>query len=103
MENEKSTENQILSGKCQNYKSEWTDNFICPGELTVQITLSEYRDLVQESATTRQKISEANDKRMEYYHEVERLKKENAELKEKIVQLAGGKTTQDAPEEDEDE
>ncbi|WP_313994822.1 hypothetical protein [uncultured Selenomonas sp.] len=103
MENEKSTENQILSGKCQNYKSEWTDNFICPGELTVQITLSEYRDLVQESATTRQKISEANDKRMEYYHEVERLKKENAELKEKIVQLAGGKTTQDASEEDEDE
>lgn len=103
MENEKSTENQILSGKCQGYKPEWTDNFICPGELTVQITLSEYRDLVQESATTRQKISEANDKRAEYYHEVERLKKENAELKEKIVQLAGGKMPQDAPEEDEDE
>lgn len=100
MENEKTTENQVLSGKYQPYKSEWTDNFVCPGELTVQITLSEYRDLVQESAKTHWKISEANEKKLEYYHAVERLKKENAELKEKIVQLAGDKTTQDASEED---
>lgn len=100
MENEKSTENQVLSGKIGGYNPEY-NNFVCPGELTVQITLSEYRDLVQESAKTHWKIREADEKKLEYYHAVERLKKENAALKEKIVQLAGDKTTQDASEEDE--
>ena len=38
--------------------------------------------------------------RIEKWREADQLKKENAELKEKIVQLAGDKTTQDASEED---
>ena len=102
MENEKSTENQVLSGKIGGYNPDY-NNFVCPGELTVQITLSEYRDLVEYRATAKHKIDEANSARWEASQEVDQLKKENAELKEKIVQLAGGKTTQDAPEEDEDE
>ena len=101
MENEKSTENQVLSGKCQSYKPEWIDNFVCPGELTVQITLNEYRKLIEENATAQHRIDKADMERIEKRREADQLKKENAELKEKIVQLAGDKTTQDAPEEDE--
>lgn len=99
MENEKSTENQVLSGKIGGYNPEY-NNFVCPGELTVQITLNEYRKLIEENATAQHRIDKADMERIEKRREVDQLKKENAELKEKIIQIAG-KTTQDAPEEDE--
>ena len=101
MENEKSTENQVLSGKIGGYNPDY-NNFVCPGELTVQITLNEYRKLIEENATAQHRIDKADMERIEKRREADQLKKENAELKDKIIQLAGGKTTQDAPEEDED-
>ena len=99
MENEKSTENQVLSGKIGGYNPEY-NNFVCPGELTVQITLNEYRKLIEENATAQHRIDKADMERIEKRREADQLKKENAELKDKIIQIAG-KTTQDAPEEDE--
>lgn len=101
MENEKSTENQVLSGKIGGYNPDY-NNFVCPGEPTVQITLNEYRKLIEENATAQHRIDKADMERIEKRREADQLKKENAELKDKIIQLAGGKTTQDAPEEDED-
>lgn len=101
MENEKSTENQVLSGKIGGYNPDY-NNFVCPGELTVQITLNEYRKLIEENATAQHRIDKADMERIEKRREADQLKKENAELKDKIIQLAGGKTTQDAPEKDED-
>ena len=101
MENEKSTENQVLSGKIGGDNPDY-NNFVCPGELTVQITLNEYRKLIEENATAQHRIDKADMERIEKRREADQLKKENAELKDKIIQLAGGKTTQDAPEEDED-
>ena len=93
MEHEKSTENQILSGKLGKYEysDKKYDNFVCPGEITVQITLDEYRRLVMADAMTKQKISEAEHKWYAAERERDALKKENAELKEKVVRLAGSK------------
>ena len=68
----------------------------------MQITLNEYRKLIEENATAQHRIDKADMERIEKRREADQLKKENAELKDKIIQLAGGKTTQDAPEEDED-
>lgn len=97
MEHEKSTENQILSGKLgkYDYSDKKYDNFVCPGEITVQITLDEYRRLVMSDAMTKQKISEAESKWYDVMRERDTLKKENAELKAKVIQLAGGKVDED--------
>ena len=58
MENEKSTENQILTGKMDRYSETSFDNFICPGEITVTITLNEYRRLVADKAISKSEIAE---------------------------------------------
>ena len=90
MENEKSTENQILSGKMDRYDNDRFDSFVCPGELTVTITLNEYRRLVSDNALSKSKIAEKEKERCNVSQEVALLKAENTALKEKIVTLAGG-------------
>ena len=57
--------------------SENTDNFKEEKELTVEITLAEYRDLIKNNAESNYKIKEAE-------NESNALKKENAELKKKV-------------------
>ena len=90
MENEKSTENQILTGKMDRYSETSFDNFICPGEITVTITLNEYRRLVTDKAISKSEIAEKENERWRVSQEVALLKEENTALKEKIVNLAGG-------------
>lgn len=71
-------------------------NFIASQELTVTITLSEYRELVESSATKKKDIDEANNDKYKREREIEAQKKENEalkaenyELKKKIDDLLG--------------
>lgn len=57
--------------------SDNTDNFKEEKELTVEITLAEYRDLIKNNTESNYKIKEAKD-------EADTLKRENAELKKKV-------------------
>ncbi|EOC9197095.1 hypothetical protein ACJB6I_000584 [Staphylococcus pseudintermedius] len=63
------------------------DNFVANQELTVTITLNEYRDLISEKAKSKQKIDEA---RNDYYKERDKnrkLEEEVKSLKQKIYEL----------------
>ncbi|MEK5334402.1 hypothetical protein [Lysinibacillus sp. FSL W8-0992] len=58
------------------------DNFVANQELTVTITLNEYRKLISESAQANAKIEEAN--KNKFIRE-----EENRKLKEEIARLKG--------------
>ena len=53
------------------------DNFKEEKELTVEITLAEYRELIKNNTESNYKIKEAG-------YEADTLKRENAELKKKV-------------------
>ena len=74
------TTETLLTQKLE--RSSWrtsdnTDNFKEEKELTVEITLAEYRDLIKNNTESNYKIKEADD-------EANTLKRENAELKKKV-------------------
>ena len=54
-------------------------DFVLPTELTVTITLNEYRELVKESSEAKKREAESD--RLKLQLEVDRLKKENELLK----------------------
>lgn len=66
------------------YKSE---DFLASGELTVTITLSEYRKLVKDCATAQARIDKAESDRYERNSENEKLKEENNRLKAELYEL----------------
>lgn len=72
-------------------------NFAIAQELTVSITLSEYRKLVQEVATKAQDVSEARSARWEAEAEVKVLKEEISELNRSLANASmyGPRTTTD--------
>lgn len=85
-----SVKDVVLEKKMDNYSSN-NDNFVASQELTVTITLSEYRKLVSSDATRSEAISKANDDKYERESEikslkaqVEALKAENYELKKAV-------------------
>lgn len=63
------------------------NNYMLGGEITVQITLSEYRELVRSDATKRHDIEEANDGKWKREQENKSLRDENQRLKEEIYEL----------------
>ena len=69
----------ILNKKLDNYYSENND-FVASGEITVEITLAEYRDLVKSKARMDYELEKARNERYE-------LDKKNAELKKEIKML----------------
>ena len=73
--------NKILEEKLNSYSSSRINNFVVSQELTVTITLREYRELVENKATADTKISEAVRKRID-------IEEENAELKKRIEKLS---------------
>lgn len=75
---------EIVKLKTESYRFE-EKNFVIPQELTVTITLSEYRKLVKEVATKDIDISEARSARWEAESKVEELKEENAELNRSLA------------------
>ena len=63
------------------------NNYIAEGEITVTITLDEYRSLVECKATRDSAISNANSDKYERSQENQRLKDENAALKAELYEL----------------
>lgn len=82
---------QIFKKECDYGKC---NNFVGESEITVTITLNEYRDLVTEKATKDSDIAKAEENKYERENENSNLKKENnnlrnenAELKTEIYEL----------------
>lgn len=76
----------ILDKKFDDYGCN-KDNFVASGELTVTITLGEYRKLVEQCATAQQRIDKANEDRYSRNSENESLKAENCRLKSELYEL----------------
>ena len=70
------------------YCKEWdnTDNFVEEKELTVTITLAEYRELVSDRAKSKYKIDEANNDKYTRDTQNKHLKERNKELEKLILQ-----------------
>lgn len=81
-----SSVNIVLEKKLNDYNSN-NEDFLAPQELTVTISLSEYRDLVSKSATREAAINEANSEKWKYRNENEKLKEEVAKLKGQLYEL----------------
>ena len=76
---------QVYGKKVESYHDS-TDNYIAENEVTVTITLSEYRKLVQEVATKKYDIDRANSAKRQlekfknqYFEELKKEYGENAE------------------------
>lgn len=63
------------------------NNYVIDHELTVKITLAEYRELVTDQATMRSQIKKAEENRFERESENKRLKEENETLKAEMYEL----------------
>ena len=89
-----SEEVQVLSKKMSKWDSP-EDNFVATGEITVTITLSEYRDLIKEKATKGTEIQELRNSKYSADEQTKAAKAEIAELKEQIVKLKSLYPTQE--------
>lgn len=76
----------ILDKKLDDYHYE-NENLIAEGEITVTITLYEYRKLVKADATAESRIAKANEDKYSRESENDRLKEENARLKAELYEL----------------
>lgn len=89
-------EKMLLETKFEGYSNESRKNdFVAPQEITVQITLNEYRKLVETAATTKAQIDAANSDKYARENEIKDLKKkvdelriENSELKAQLYELS---------------
>lgn len=76
----------LLSKKLETWSSDKTDNFKEEKELTVEITLNEYRNLVKEVATKEYDIGKANGDKWAAKSENEKLKTEVKELESTVFE-----------------
>jgi hypothetical protein len=75
-----------LDKKIEHY--DWkAKDFVAEGELTITITLAEYRALVASEATKQVEIARANADKYERDAENARLKEEVAVLREKLFEI----------------
>lgn len=76
----------ILDKKMDSYTWE-SKNYVADREITITITLDEYRDLVKRVATSQYDIDKANKDQYERNQENKRLKEEVEQLRAKIYSL----------------
>lgn len=81
----------VLDKKMESYTYN-QENFVAERELTVTITLDEYRELVSQAATKRQDIEKANKDKYERDNENKRLKSEVEELRAKLYEIQRDQT-----------
>lgn len=78
-------EESLLKRKIDSYSSELKD-FQAENELTVEITLNEYRRLIEEKATSDYRIKKAEENKYTREDENKKLKKENKELEKQLFE-----------------
>lgn len=78
---------KIFESKTEYRHSESRDNFAINNELTVLITLDEYRTLIKEVATKKHDIDKVGHANYELRRENENLKEENEKLKNILYDL----------------
>ena len=78
-------ENLILEKKMDGYGTN-NKNFVAPGELTVTITVEEYRELVSSDATRKQQIDDANADKYDRNQQIAKLTKEVEDLKAELYE-----------------
>lgn len=89
MENTNIT-NTVLDKKIDSYSYDEKD-FIAPHEITVTITLREYRRLIEEVATKQADIDKANRDMYTRNSENEKLKQEVSELQSELYKIQKSK------------
>lgn len=82
--------NVILKEKMDSYSFS-KENLVAPSEITVTITLSEYRELVRKSAIMDNAIDKIRLEKFEAEKIAETLKKENAALKMELYEKSKDK------------
>ena len=87
--------------KLTNNFGDTPNNYVIDHELTVKITLAEYRELISDQATMKAQIQKAEENRFERESENKRLKEENETLKAEMYELR--KELEEAEEEAEQE
>ena len=80
-----SVKDVVLEKKMSEY-SHNENNFVASQELTVTITLAEYRDLIEKAATRNEAIAAAEADKYTRNNENDRLKKEVADLKAELYE-----------------
>lgn len=81
------TKDVVLDRKMDGYGNYSHDNFLAAQELTVTITLNEYRRLVASNATREEAIKKAENDRYSRNQENEKLQKEIQELRAENYEL----------------
>lgn len=98
MDNNTVIKDVILDKKLDRYGFDNND-FLASGELTVTITLSEYRKLVKDVATAQARIDKAEADRYDRNRENERLTEENNRLKAELYEMQKASEVVDKDEE----
>lgn len=93
------TKDVILDKKMDGYSFEKKD-FVASGEITVTITLGEYRRLIADNATAQQRIDKANEDKYKRDAENDALKEENSKLKAELYELTKANEVVDTDRED---
>lgn len=78
---------QEFGKKVESFGDSKANDFVAESEITVTITLNEYRQLVHDNSIANQKIAEANNDKWTRERENTDLKKENASLKQELYVL----------------
>ncbi len=78
--------NAILDKKMDSYNFE-NNNYIAEGEITITITLNEYRNLISEVAKKQVDIEKANKDKYARDSENEKLRKEVNDLRSQLFEL----------------
>lgn len=100
MENESKTYvsdkvvDELIERKVSGYYGEG-NNFTIPHELTVVITLKEYRDLVKSNAIKEHEIDKIRSEKDELNEELKSYKTENDMLTRKIMRMESNTTAKD--------
>ena len=76
----------VFDKKADNYRFNSND-YVATSEITVTITLAEYRELVTAKAIADRKIEEANADRYERNSENDALKADNSSLKAELYEI----------------
>ena len=79
----------IFVKKSDGYSFE-KDDFVATGEITVTITLSEYRYLIKTNAVAKSKIDEAVGQKWEAQRERDALKEKVNQLMSELMELKNG-------------